>query len=73
MARQRRSLETQINSLDEQINKLQEKLNSLVQQKKELMGKKREEELKELYDFMITNNMSVQDMYNLMGQEEHTA
>ena len=49
MARQRKSLETQIRNLDEQINKLQEKLDSLVQQKKELLNKKRDEELKELY------------------------
>ena len=72
MARQRKSLETQIRNLDEQINKLQEKLDALVQQKKELLNKNRDEELKELYDFMTTNNMSIQDIYNLVGQEEHT-
>lgn len=70
MARQRKSLDNQIHALDEQINKLRDKLDSLMQQKEELENKKREEEIGELYNFMKANELSIQDMYSLIGQDE---
>ncbi|GAA0800714.1 hypothetical protein DWX43_01905 [Clostridium sp. AF19-22AC] len=70
MARQRKSLDNQIHALEEQINKLQDKLDVLMQQKEELENKKREEELGELYNFMKANELSIEDLYGLIGQNE---
>ncbi|WP_346908740.1 hypothetical protein [Faecalicatena orotica] len=70
MARQRKSLDNQIHALEEQINKQQDKLDVLMQQKEELENKKREEELGELYNFMKANELSIEDLYGLIGQNE---
>lgn len=69
MARQRKSLEDQIHVLNEQIEKLQNRIDSLLKQKEVLVAKKREEELGELYEFMKENEISIQDLYSLIGQD----
>lgn len=70
MARQRKSLEEQIDVLEVQIDKLQGKLDLLLKQRDELLAKKREEELGELYEFMKANDMSIQDLYQLLVSDE---
>lgn len=73
MARQRKSLEEQINGLNEQISKVQCKLDSLLEQKDVLLTRKREEEIGELYELILNKGMSVQDVYNLLGDCEDDA
>lgn len=72
MARRRKSLDEQIHTLDGQIEKQQSRLDTLLQQKKELISKKKEEEVGELFRFMKDNNMSAQDIYNLVEQNKGT-
>ena len=69
MARQRKSIDNQIEVLNEQISKVQGKLNILLEQREELLSKKREEEISELYDLIKDRGLSVQDVYNLFKDE----
>lgn len=66
MVRMDISIENEISTLNGRINRLQEELNVLLSQREELIGKKREEDIRELYNLMKANELSVEDIYNLL-------
>lgn len=66
MVRMNISIENEISTLNGRINRLQEELNVLLSQREELIGKKREEDIRELYNLMKANELSVEDIYNLL-------
>ena len=67
MVRMNVSIENEISTLNGRINRLQEELNVLLSQREELIGKKREEDIRELYNLMKANELSVEDIYNLLS------
>lgn len=70
MARGRKSYQTQLDALEAQITKAQDKLNNLKVQKEAILSKQREEELSELYQVMKDNNLTTDDILDIIQKEE---
>lgn len=74
MARCKKSYDEQLKAVDEQIAKAQEKLNHFKEQRESILVRKREEELSELYQVLQENELTVDDVLNMLQvNEEQTA
>lgn len=74
MARCKKSYDEQLKAVDEQIAKAQEKLNHFKEQRENILVRKREEELSELYQVLQENELTVDDVLNMLQEnEEQTA
>lgn len=66
MARCRKSYEEQLNAIEGQITKVQDKLNILLEQRESVLAKKREDELAELYQVLQDNNLTAEDVMDMI-------
>lgn len=69
MARCRKSYEEQLNAIEGQITKVQDRLNILLEQRDSVLAKKREDELAELYQVLQDNNLTAEDVMNMILEE----
>lgn len=70
MARYKRTYDEQIEALNGQITKTQERLDSLILQRDELVEKKKQEELQELYDKLKSNNLTIDDVLDMISKSK---
>lgn len=56
------SYDTKISAIDEKIEKLNRNMANLKIERQDLVARKRESEMKELSDFLSTNNMTIDDV-----------
>lgn len=69
MARCRKSYEEQLNAIEGQITKVQDRLNILLEQRDSVLAKKREDELAELYQVLQDNNLTAEDVMDMILEE----
>lgn len=66
----RKSYEEQIEALNGQITRVEEKLNNLLEQKEELERKKHLEELENISIFLKNNNLTLQDIEDIINSQK---
>lgn len=68
MARYRKSYDEQLEALEVQISKIQGKLDSLLEQRDIILSKKREDELAELYQTLQDNDVTIDEVLNIIRE-----
>ena len=66
----RKSYEDQLKNVEEQIERCTQRLNRLKEEKEAILSQKRQSELKELYQLLQEQNLSVEDAMRMISQKE---
>lgn len=66
----KKNYEEQLRILNEQIERYTQKINHLKEEKEQLLAQKREAEIKELYDTLQRENLSVMEAVRIIAGKE---
>ncbi len=66
----RKSYEEQLQAVEEQMERCNQRLNKLKEEREMIFEKKKKSEMKELYQLLKEQNVSIEDAVKLLSQKE---